>query len=58
MTKTLYLGKVFYFNNLNSIVKFYMNKKHWNTIILDGTIPDKDVLSWIDHSYRLITGRR
>ncbi len=33
---------------------YHMNKKHWNTIYLDGTIPDKDVFSWIDHSYNLI----
>jgi predicted DNA-binding protein (MmcQ/YjbR family) len=33
---------------------YHMNKKHWNTILLDGSIPDKDVLSWIDHSYDLV----
>ncbi len=33
---------------------YHMNKKHWNTIILDGTVPDKEVFSWIDHSYELI----
>ena len=31
-----------------------MNKKHWNTIILDGTIPDRDVYSMIDDSYDLV----
>jgi len=36
---------------------YHMNKKHWNTINLDGTIPDKEVFSWIDHSYDLITGK-
>lgn len=36
---------------------YHMNKKHWNTIILDGTVPDKEVFSWIDHSYNLITGK-
>jgi len=36
---------------------YHMNKKHWNTIILDGTVPDKEVFSWIDHSYDLITGK-
>jgi predicted DNA-binding protein (MmcQ/YjbR family) len=30
---------------------YHMNKKHWNTIIMDGTIPDKLFLKWIDHSY-------
>lgn len=36
---------------------YHMNKKHWNTIYLDGTIPDKEVFAWIDHSYELITGK-
>jgi predicted DNA-binding protein (MmcQ/YjbR family) len=37
---------------------YHMNKKHWNTINLDGTVPDKEVFSWIDHSYELITVKR
>jgi predicted DNA-binding protein (MmcQ/YjbR family) len=32
-----------------------MNKKHWNTVMLNGSVPDKDVFSRIDHSYDLIT---
>jgi predicted DNA-binding protein (MmcQ/YjbR family) len=36
---------------------YHMNKKHWNTINLDGTVPDKEIQSWIDHSYELITGK-
>jgi predicted DNA-binding protein (MmcQ/YjbR family) len=36
---------------------YHMNKKHWNTIYLDGSVPDKEVFSWIDHSYDLITGK-
>jgi predicted DNA-binding protein (MmcQ/YjbR family) len=36
---------------------YHMNKKHWNTINLDGTVPDKQVFSWIDHSYDLIARR-
>ncbi|MGC1390320.1 MAG: MmcQ/YjbR family DNA-binding protein [Bacteroidales bacterium] len=31
-----------------------MNKKHWNTVLLDGSVPDKEVFSWIDHSYDLV----
>ena len=30
---------------------YHMNKKYWNTILIDGTIPDREVYSWIDHSY-------
>jgi predicted DNA-binding protein (MmcQ/YjbR family) len=37
---------------------YHMNKKHWNTILLDGSVPDKELLSWIDHSYKLIIGRK
>ncbi|MGE5401245.1 MAG: MmcQ/YjbR family DNA-binding protein [Ignavibacteriales bacterium] len=33
---------------------YHMNKKYWNTIILDNTIPDREVYSWIDDSYNLI----
>ncbi len=33
---------------------FHMNKKHWNTIIVDGSIPAKHIKEWIDHSYELI----
>lgn len=33
---------------------YHMNKKHWNTILLDGSIPDKEIFKWIDHSYDLV----
>ena len=33
---------------------YHMNKKHWNTIILDGTVPDKLIFELIRHSYTLI----
>jgi predicted DNA-binding protein (MmcQ/YjbR family) len=35
---------------------YHMNKKHWNTIIVDGSIPDHKILSWIDHSYDIVKG--
>lgn len=34
---------------------YHMNKKHWNTIIVDGSVPDKQLKGWIDHSYDLVT---
>jgi predicted DNA-binding protein (MmcQ/YjbR family) len=37
---------------------YHMNKKHWNTVLLDGSVTDKDILSWIDHSYNLIIGKK
>ena len=33
---------------------YHMNKKHWNTIMMDGSIPDDRALEWIDHSYDLV----
>ncbi|TND10510.1 MAG: hypothetical protein FD123_152 [Bacteroidetes bacterium] len=33
---------------------YHMNKKHWNTIIADGSVPGKKLKEWIDHSYGLI----
>ena len=33
---------------------FHMNKKHWNTIGIDGSIPDDLLYQWIDESYNLI----
>ncbi|MGN0484503.1 MAG: methylated-DNA--[protein]-cysteine S-methyltransferase [Lachnospiraceae bacterium] len=34
---------------------YHQNKEHWNTIILDGTIPDVDVKRMIAESYDLVT---
>ncbi|MET1255594.1 MmcQ/YjbR family DNA-binding protein [Aliikangiella maris] len=33
---------------------YHMNKKHWNTVILDDSIPQGEIESMIDHSYQLI----
>jgi predicted DNA-binding protein (MmcQ/YjbR family) len=33
---------------------YHMNKKHWNTIIFDGTVPAKKIFEWIDDSYNLV----
>jgi len=33
---------------------YHMNKKHWNTIVVDGSIPDKLIFGWIDDSYQLV----
>lgn len=34
---------------------YHQNKEHWNTIILDGSIPDKDIKAMIAESYDLIS---
>ncbi len=33
---------------------YHMNKKHWNTVILDGTVPAREVREMIDHSFGLV----
>ena len=34
---------------------YHQNKDHWNTVILDGSIPDKDVKAMIAESYDLVS---
>ncbi len=34
---------------------YHQNKEHWNTIILDGSIPDRDIRTMIAESYDLIS---
>ena len=33
---------------------YHMNKKHWNTIKLDGSIPEGEIQRMIDHSFALV----
>ncbi len=33
---------------------YHMNKKHWLTVPLDGSVPYSVVYSWIDDSYGLV----
>ena len=33
---------------------YHMNKEHWNTVTLDGSIPKDVVLNMIDDSYHLV----
>jgi len=33
---------------------FHMNKTHWNTINIDGSLENKLIYQWIDDSYNLI----
>ncbi len=33
---------------------WHMNKKHWNTVIIDGSISNKRLQELIDHSYQLV----
>lgn len=33
---------------------YHMNKKHWNTLVLDQTLPADLIHALIEHSYRLV----
>jgi len=33
---------------------YHMHKKHWNTVTLDGSIPDEEIQLMIDESYDLV----
>jgi len=33
---------------------YHMNKKLWNTVFMDGTLSDKQLLEMVEHSYSLV----
>jgi predicted DNA-binding protein (MmcQ/YjbR family) len=33
---------------------YHLNKSHWNTVLLDGTVPDKEIKKMIIHSYEQV----
>jgi predicted DNA-binding protein (MmcQ/YjbR family) len=37
---------------------YHMNKKHWNTIVIDGLLSWVSLKEMIEHSYRLVGKRR
>ena len=50
-------GKAFFWRDIyeSVIPGYHQNKEHWNTIILDGSIPDRDIKCMIAESYDLIS---
>lgn len=36
---------------------YHLNKRHWNTVELDGSVPGDELLDMIDHSYDLVVAR-
>ena len=40
------------------IPAYHLNKEHWNSIILDGTIPVKDIERMVSESYDLTKGKK
>ena len=43
---------------LSVLPGYHMNKKHWNTIIVDGTLSLKQLKAFIDSSYELVKGKK
>ena len=33
---------------------YHTDKKHWNTVYVDGSVSDALIQEWIDHSYSLV----
>ena len=33
---------------------YHLSKRHWNTITLDGSVPEDELAELIDHSYQLV----
>jgi predicted DNA-binding protein (MmcQ/YjbR family) len=33
---------------------YHMNKRHWNTLILDGSLPDDLIIEMFEHSYERV----
>ena len=36
---------------------YHMNKKHWITVLMDGSISDRKLKEWIDQSYDLVASK-
>lgn len=37
---------------------YHQNKEHWNTVILDGTVPEQEIRRMIAESYDLVIGKQ
>ncbi len=37
---------------------YHMNKKHWNTVIVDGTVPASLLKQSVSDSYKLVRGKK
>jgi predicted DNA-binding protein (MmcQ/YjbR family) len=36
---------------------YHMNKKHWNTVMMENNIPDELIRDWITDSYNLVVAK-
>ncbi|MCI9081281.1 MAG: MmcQ/YjbR family DNA-binding protein [Lachnospiraceae bacterium] len=49
----------FWRNAFESVLPgYHQNKEHWNTVILDGTIPDDTIKRMIAESYDLVMAKK
>jgi predicted DNA-binding protein (MmcQ/YjbR family) len=37
---------------------YHMNKKHWNTVVIDGSLSNKHLKEFIEDSYKLVKGKK
>ncbi len=37
---------------------YHMNKKHWNTVVVDGRLPARQIKEMIDDSYNLVAPKK
>lgn len=52
-------GLALYLRSIYADVRpgYHMNKTHWNTVVVDGGIPDDEILRMIDHSYDMVLSK-
>jgi predicted DNA-binding protein (MmcQ/YjbR family) len=36
---------------------YHLNKRHWNTVIIDGSLPDETICEMVEDSYDLVVGK-
>ena len=36
---------------------YHLNKRHWNTVIIDGSLSDETIRELIEDSYDLVVGK-
>lgn len=37
---------------------YHMNKKHWNTVVVNGVLSSKQIKEMVDDSYNLVKGKK
>ena len=43
--------------NAAVIPGYHLNKRHWNTVIIDGSLPDETIRDMIEDSYDLVVSK-